>query len=180
MPSLVSGPQLVLSPSGLHSPVHTLLVVTSAGLRGLRHRVTLTLIPEDLSRAPVSVHSQVGGAALSIHGNGHTGSTTVPGTLSEFTPYPANFTIYVSQTLKSLFSSIVPATFVTDFSLQAWRPRKHVGQASVVLSGRVPHHCWGGGRVCRLTWQKASVESNSACTHSVPTPWGCPGSQPGS
>ena len=48
MPSLVSGPQLVLSPSGLHSPVHTLLVVTSAGLRGLRHRVTLTLIPEDL------------------------------------------------------------------------------------------------------------------------------------
>lgn len=99
----------------------------------------------------------------------------VPGTLSEFTPYPADFTIYVSQILKSLFSSIVPATFVTYFLLQAWRPRKHVGQASAVLLGRVPHHCWGGGRVCRLRWQKASVESNSACTHSGPHPLGVPG-----
>lgn len=37
---LVSGPQLVLSPSNLHSPVHILLAVTSAGLRGLPVRVT--------------------------------------------------------------------------------------------------------------------------------------------
>lgn len=52
--------------STLHSPVHTLLVVTSAGLRGLRQGVTLILIPEDLNPSfcslsgwgPCSVHSR--------------------------------------------------------------------------------------------------------------------------
>ena len=39
VPQLVSGPQLVLSPSSLHSPVHNLLAVTSAVLRGLPVRV---------------------------------------------------------------------------------------------------------------------------------------------
>lgn len=40
VPRLISGPQLMLSPSNLHSPAHNLLAVTSAVLRGLPMRVT--------------------------------------------------------------------------------------------------------------------------------------------
>ena len=170
MPLLVSTPQLVLSPSGLHSPAHTLLVVTSADLSGLPQGVTLTLIPEGLSPSfcsfscwgRCSVHSRQW-SCREHHGARDT------------TPQPADFTIYVSQTLQSLFSSIVPATFVTYFWLQSWRPGKHVERASAVLWERVPHPCWGGGHICRLRWRKTSEKPNSACTHSGPHPLGVPG-----
>ena len=66
----------------------------------------------------------------------------VPGTPSESTPHPADFTIYVSQTLQSLSSRIVPATFVTG--LEARKAcgtgiRCLVGESSTSFLGRGPH-----------------------------------------